>query len=146
MKRGSAWLLVLSLLFSSLANADQTVEHGAWVLHYMTLNTTDLTPDVARSYGVDRSKKRGLLMLNLQRQDTPLVSVDHRTEGTIRNLIGQTRTERHRRVVAGDAIYTLIEFRYSHLETMRFDMQVFPEDGGSPIPLKFNQQLFTPGR
>lgn len=146
MKNLPRLLVLLGLFFASAAPADQTVESGPWVLHYMTLNTTELTPDVARSYGVERSKKRGLLMLNLQRRDTPLVSVDHRTEGTIRNLIGQTRTEKHRRVVAGDAIYTLIEFRYSHLETMRFDMQVFPEEGGPAIPLKFSQQLFTPGR
>ncbi len=141
------WLLIgMGLLFGGLAQADQTVEQGPWVLHYMTMNTTELTPEIARNYDVDRSKKRGLLMLNLQRRDAPLKSVDHRTEGTIRNLIGQTRSERTRNVVEGDAIYTLIEYRYSHLETLRFDLDIFPGDGSAPIKLLFSQQLFTPGR
>lgn len=143
----SRWILALaSLFFATGSQAEQTVEQGPWVLHYMTMNSTELTPEIARNYDVERSKKRGVLMLNLQRQDTPLVSVDHRTEGTIRNLIGQTRSERIRHVVEGDAIYTLIEYRYSHLETMRFDLDVFPADGSPPIKLSFNQQLFTPGR
>jgi len=141
------WSLALvSTLFAAGAHADQTVEQGPWVLHYMTMNTTDLTPEIARTYDVDRSKKRGLLMLNLQHRDQPQVSVDHRTEGTIRNLIGQTRSERIRNVVEGDAIYTLIDFRYSHLETMRFEFDVYPVDGSPPIRLSFNQQLYTPGR
>ncbi len=143
------WLCILTLastLFAAGARAEQTVEQGPWVLHYMVMNTTDLTPEIARTYDVDRSKKRGLLMLNLQHREQPQVSVNHRTEGTIRNLIGQARSERIRNVVEGDAIYTLIEFRYSHLETMRFELDVHPEDGSAPIRLSFNQQLFTPGR
>ena len=127
------------------ARAEQAIRQEPWVLHYMTLNTTELTPDVARSYGVSRTKTRGLLMLNLQRSDTPLQSIEHTSEGTIRNLIGQSRAEDPRYVKAGDAIYTLVEYRYSHLETLRFDFSVLPEGATKPIRLNFNQQMFTPG-
>lgn len=141
------WVAAAILLLSSGSSwAEQSVRQGPWVLHYMTMNTTELTPEVAKSYGVTRSRKRGLLMLNLQRADTPLVSVDHETTGTIRNLIGQTRGENLRRVQEQDAIYTLVEFRYSHLETMRFDFEVLPSGERSPVHLNFSQQLYTPGR
>jgi hypothetical protein len=56
------WLTViaaLSSLWSGVAMAEQAVRSGDWVLHYMTLNTTELTPEVAKSYGVCRSKRRG---------------------------------------------------------------------------------------
>lgn len=140
-------LLGLVLLSSlSVGHAEQSVRQGPWVLHYMTMNTTELTPEIARSYGVTRSRQRGLLMLNLQRSDEPLVSVDHQTTGTIRNLIGQTRGENLRRAEEQDAIYTLVEFRYSHLETMRFDFSVLPLGETTPVTLRFSQQLYTPGR
>lgn len=146
------WLgvLVLSVGCAGPAIAEQTVRSDPWVLHYMTMNTTELTPEVARSYGVRRSKARGLLMLNLQHQDHPVESVDHRSEGIIRNLIGQTLSDPPRRVEQGGAIYSLVEFRYSHLETLRFDYTVHPQPGSSestaPVRLQFNQQFFTPGR
>lgn len=142
-------LPVLALLLSivPVALADQAVKQGPWVLHYMTMNTTELTPEVAHGYGVTRSKTRGLLMLNLQRADAPLESIDHRSEGTIRNLIGQSRAEAPRHVEANGAIYTLVEYRYSHLETLRFDFAIYPEgDAGAPVRLNFNQQMFTPGQ
>lgn len=130
--------------------AEQTVRSDPWVLHYMTMNTTELTPEVARAYGVRRSKARGLLMLNLQHQDQPVTSVDHRSEGVIRNLIGQTLSDPPRRVEQGGAIYSLVEFRYSHLETLRFDYTVYPQldstEPTAPVRLQFNQQFFTPGR
>ncbi|MEN8719803.1 MAG: DUF4426 domain-containing protein [Oceanococcaceae bacterium] len=130
--------------------AEQTVRSDPWVLHYMTMNTTELTPEVARAYGVRRSKARGLLMLNLQHQDQPVTSVDHRSEGVIRNLIGQTLSDPPRRVEQGGAIYSLVEFRYSHLETLRFDYTVYPQPDSTeptvPVRLQFNQQFFTPGR
>lgn len=143
------WLTViaaLSSLWSGVAMAEQAVRSGDWVLHYMTLNTTELTPEVATSYGVSRSKRRGLLMLNLQHADGPVKSVDHRAKGTIRNLVGQTKIEEQRRVQTQDAIYTLVTFSYTHLETLRFDYQVQPAQSTDQISLKFHQQMFTPGR
>jgi hypothetical protein len=143
------WLTViaaLSSLWSGVAMAEQAVRSGDWVLHYMTLNTTELTPEVAKSYGVSRSKRRGLLMLNLQHADGPVKSVDHRAKGTIRNLVGQTKIEEQRRVQTQDAIYTLVTFSYTHLETLRFDYQVQPAQSTDQISLKFHQQMFTPGR
>lgn len=138
--------LLLALL-PGLAGAEQALREGPWVLHYMTLNTTELTPEVARSYGVTRSKRRGLLMLNLQRADDALRSVDHASSGTIRNLIGQTKLDELRRVEAGGAIYTLATYRYSHLETLRFDFEVSPlEAPGAPLRLQFSRQLYVPGR
>nr|MBV6630442.1 DUF4426 domain-containing protein [Oceanococcus sp. HetDA_MAG_MS8] len=137
---------VLGALWAGTASAEQAIRSGDWVLHYMTLNTTELTPDVAKTYGVRRSKRRGLLMLNLQKAQGPVKSYDHSAEGTIRNLVGQTKIEEQRRVETKDAIYTLVTFSYTHLETLRFDYQVQPEQSAEQISLKFHQQMFTPGR
>ena len=141
-----SWVALGLLLTCFVSMAEQTVTQGPWVLHYMTMNTTDLTPEIAKIYGVERSKRRGLLMLNLQHRDVPLQSVEHRTEGTIRNLIGQDRGDAPRRVQEREAIYTLVEYRYSHLETLRFDFSVLPQGETTPLRLQFSQQLFTPGR
>ncbi|MGB1556889.1 MAG: DUF4426 domain-containing protein [Oceanococcaceae bacterium] len=139
-------LLLFTLSALLPAQAEQTLEQDGYVLHYMTQNSTELTPEVAKTYGITRSRRNGVLMLNLQRKEAPLKSVDHSSKGTVRNLIGQSKTLDLRRVEADGAIYTLIEYSYSHLETLRFDIQVQPADGGAPLSLQFHQQHFTPGR
>ena len=67
--------LLLLLLWPSLLWAEQVVEQDQHRLHYMAMVTQDLTPDVARIYGITRSRKQGILILNLQHASAPQVSV-----------------------------------------------------------------------
>lgn len=139
-------LLILLLCIPWPLLAEQMVSAGPYRLHYIAMATTELTPEIARQYGVSRSARRGLLVLNLQHVDAPLTSLPATVSGSIRNLIGQDRLGEFRQVQEQDAIYSIAEFRFSHLETMRFDLMVQPEGSRVQVPLKFSQQFFTPGR
>jgi hypothetical protein len=140
------------LLSSGLAHAEQMLESQGYQLHYMAMVSSDLDPDVAAAYGITRSRKQGVLMLNLQDKKTPFKSAPSLTNGRIRNLIGQERLKTLREVREQDAIYWVADFAFSHLETMRFDFEVQPLDAqgekttAQPLLLKFNQQFYTPGR
>lgn len=141
------FLIAMSLLITTLAaDAEQLVSDGPYRLHYIAMSSTELTPEIAAAYGVTRSARRGVLVLNLQHADQGLTSLPHAADGSIRNLIGQDRLGEIREVREQDAIYSIIEFRYSHLETMRFDFAVTTADRARPIILKFAQQFYTPGR
>ncbi len=142
----TALTLLLSLLLAVPAAAEQVLESGIWRLHYIAMVSTELTPDVARAYGITRSRKRGVLVLNLQRSDAPLVSQPAQVTGRIRNLIGQERLGELREVTEQEARYWIADFGFSHLETMRFDFSVLPHGESVPLTLKFSQQFYTPPR
>ncbi len=135
---------LIAALLSAPVAAEQVLESGVWRLHYIAMVSTELTPDVARAYGITRSRKRGVLVLNLQRSDAPLISQPAEVSGRIRNLIGQERLGTLREVTEQQARYWIADFGFSHLETMRFDFTVLPQGESLPLQLKFNQQFYTP--
>ena len=140
-------LAALALMLTSLPSwAEQMVEEGGYQLHYMAMVTSDLSPEVAKAYGITRSHKEGVAILNLQKSSAPLISVPAQVKGRIRNLIGQERLDDLREVREQDAIYWLATFDFSHLETMRFDLEVTPNGEKRPLVVKFSQQFYTPGR
>lgn len=141
MKRCVAMLLVL---LSLPAQAEQIIESGPYRLHYMAMVTYELPPQVAEVYGITRSRKQGIAVLNLQHVDQPQVSVASTVSGRIRNLIGQERLDDLREVREQDAIYWIATFDFSNLETMRFDFQIDPEGPHGPFPLHFSQQFYRP--
>ena len=140
-------IILLFFLFLPLGlRAEQVVEHGDYRLHYMAMVTEELPPAVAQVYGITRSSKQGVLILNLQQQQAPLVSLASEAKGRIRNLIGQERLDELREVRERDAIYWIATFSFSHLETMRFDFELQPKGSNTRIALNFSQQFYTPGR
>lgn len=125
--------------------AQNMVESGEYVVHYNALPTTQLSPEVARSYSITRSPNRALLNVSVQRKlagDTnPAVTASVQAAAT--NLTGQRRNLAVREVREGDAIYYLSETGISHRETLVFDVVVLPEGASAPITLRFQQQFFT---
>ena len=47
-------LLGAALLWSAGANAEQFVDAGAYRVHYVAINTTQLLPEIARQFGHQR--------------------------------------------------------------------------------------------
>ncbi|MGJ8669819.1 MAG: DUF4426 domain-containing protein [Oceanococcus sp.] len=139
-------LIILLITLPIAVSAEQVIEHDGYRLHYMSMVTDELQPEVAKAYGITRSRKQGILILNLQHEDAPLVSVPSTTTGRIRNLIGQERLDDLREVREQDALYWIATFDFSHLETMRFEFQVKPASSKTSVPLKFSKQFYTPGR
>ena len=80
-------LTLLFALLSPPSQAEQWVDQGPWRVHYAAMASRDLTPAVARQFGVTRSAKRGLLVLNAQRvsgvETTPVAATGN---GTVRSL------------------------------------------------------------
>ena len=81
----------LLLITSSAAYAEQKQQLGEWDVHYMVVSTPFLTPEVAASYGIVRSKFNALVNISVLDAVTGTaqrVSVS----GTAKNLIGTTKT------------------------------------------------------
>jgi hypothetical protein len=138
-------LLLLALGGSSMAMADQFKTFGEYVVHYNAMNTEMLAPDVARQYGIKRSKNRGLFTISVQKKvlGTTGKPVEARITGYATNLTAQTKPLKARKIVDGNAIYYIGEFRITHRETLDFHFTITPAGEDKSFELKFRKQFFA---
>jgi len=133
-------LLVLGLLFSYSANAEQKQELGSWEVHYIALNTTFLTPQVAKKYAIVRSKFNGLINISvLDRQDKTAQSVI--LTGEAKNLLGVIKPLTFKQVIEGKAIYYLAVLPFSDQEQYRISVAI--NDGLKQKTLKFQHKFYA---
>jgi len=128
------------LISSQLANAEQMRQLGEWDVHYMVVNTPFLTPEVAASYGIVRSKFNALVnisVLDTNTQEAQRVSVT----GSATNLLGNTRSLTFKKVEEGDAIYYLAVLPFRDQETFRFNIDL--QRGNTQQTLKFQQKMYV---
>ncbi|MEP0356067.1 DUF4426 domain-containing protein [Paraglaciecola sp.] len=134
-------LLICALgLFTSLVKAEQKVDLGSWEVHYITLNSTFLTPEVAKQYGIVRSKYNGLINISvLDRQAKTAQSVI--LTGEAKNLLGVVKKLSFKQVTEGDAIYYLAPLSFSDLEQYR--ITIYLTDGTQQQTLKFQHKFYA---
>lgn len=136
-------LLILAAALASPAVAQQSEQFGDYEVHYNTLNTNMLSPDVASVYGIQRAGTQAMLNVTvLDTQSREPMEAD--ISATATNLTGQRRDVELRRIDDQGAIYYIGQFRIHDEETLNFRLQVQPEDhDGDPFTLTFRQQFFT---
>ena len=105
-------LFLFSILLSTGLHAEQKIEDENYIVHYSAINTTMLTPDVAKLSGITRSSNRAMLNLAVQKKkkDGTHIGVVAQLKGKVTNLIGQKRTLDFNLVTEGSAVYYLAEF------------------------------------
>ena len=132
--------VVLGLLFSYQVNAEQKRVLGSWDVHYIALNTTFLTPKVAKQNAIVRSKFNGLINISvLDRQDktaqSPVLT------GEAKNLIGVVKKLKFKQVIEGKAIYYLAVLPFSDREQYRITIDI--NDGLKQKTLKFQHKFYA---
>ncbi|MDT8437649.1 MAG: DUF4426 domain-containing protein [Wenzhouxiangellaceae bacterium] len=143
MRNAVALAALLTVLFTNPALAQQSVAFGDYEVHYSSMNTSMLSPDVASAYGIQRADTQAMLNITvLDRQsDAPLAAA---ITASATNLTGQRRDIELRRINDQGAIYYIGQFRIHNEETLNFRIEVVPEGhDGAPLELAFRQQYFT---
>ena len=134
---------VMLLLCSLGAAAEQYVDDGPFRVHYAAVNTTALTPEVARQFGVARTRNEILLVLNAQQQiDGRYVPVPATASGTATTLLGHVQTLELRAVREADVHYVVASFQTLDGEFMTIDAQVLPQGANAPLQVRFRQQFY----
>ncbi len=137
-------LFALLMTASAAVCAEQKVVSGDWAVHWTLINSADLLPQVARAYGIRRSRNRGLVILNPMRRDAGgETAVAGTASGVARNLIGHRQTLSWRAIDEGQAYYLIAGFDILNQEFLHFDIEVLPEGATEPLRLKLTQQFFT---
>lgn len=133
-------LLALGLLLSQQAYAEQKQVLGSWDVHYIALNSTFLTPQVAKQYAIVRSKFNGLINISvLDRQDKTAQSAV--LTGEAKNLLGVVKKLTFKQVTEGKSIYYLAVLPFSDREQYRISIDI--NDGLEQKTLKFQHKFYA---
>lgn len=122
------------------AQAEQKVSLGNWDVHYIAFNTTFLTPEIAKSYGIVRSKYNGLINISVLDKQSQ-VAQDVLLSGDARNLLGVVKKLSFKQVREGDAIYYLAVLPFSDQEHYRINLEI--NDGKTQQKLKFEHKFYA---
>jgi len=136
--------LLVSALFSANVIAEQKIEDDNYIVHYSAINTTMLTPEVAKASGITRSRKRGMLNIAVQKKQKSgkIEGVLAQLNGNVSNLIGQQRTLEFNVITEGAAIYYLAEFFLDNGERLSFTVNVQPTPQYRGLKVSFDQTFY----
>ena len=133
---------VFSIAFSTASNAENMKKMNDINVHYIALSSTFLTPEIAKAYGIERSRYKGLVnisVLDNTQEGKPSKTVI--INGKARNDVGQIKSLDFTEVVEGDAVYYLAQVSYTNEETIYFDINI--TDKGKQHNLKFSQKFYV---
>ena len=137
-------LLISSLLLSFPAAAENSTTIPGYVIHHNALSTEMLTPEVAKAYGIKRSKQRGLLNIAVIKDVPGTQGQPVTAEISVRatNLIGQAKAIQLREVREGEAIYYIGDFPIANREKITFRLKVKPTGSTREYSAELTQEFF----
>ncbi|WP_233267499.1 DUF4426 domain-containing protein [Paraglaciecola sp. L3A3] len=127
-------------MYANPVLAEQKVSLANWDLHYIALNSTFLTPDVAKQYGIVRSKFNGLINISVLDSKSKAAQSVALT-GTAKNLLGVVKKLAFKEVTEGEAIYYLAVLSFSDQEQYRISIDI--NDGKVTKTLKFQHKFYA---
>ncbi len=137
------WLAILAFAVSPLALAEQAEKFGNVEVHYNAMLSTDLLPDVAKNYRIDRSPTRGIVTISVLRKNDMGIAqpIPAKLTAYMVNLNNQLGNVDLREIKEGSAIYYLGEFRVVPPNTLKFTVSV--EVNGDPKrEVNFSQKFY----
>lgn len=119
-------------------------DFGNYEVHFNALRTDMLTPDIARSYGIQRSANRVMLnvtLLHKEADQAPRKPMNATVAVDAYNLNGQLKNMEMRRIAEGEAIYYIGETSIAGSEILVFDIKVTPEGETQPLEVKLKREF-----
>lgn len=131
--------LWLSLLLLAPASQAEETKIGTWTVHYSALPSTFLTPDVARTNRLERSRYNGILNIAVLDENGKSLQVNLTGQG--KSLLGTIRKLEFHTIREGDAIYYIAEYPYRNEDNVLFTIDITgPDQGGE---LSFRHTFYT---
>jgi len=139
-------LIVASVSISTYSHATQGgqfEQSGRFQVHYMALSSTFLTPKIAKTYHIKRSRFNAFV--NISVLDTLLdgnPAVKASISGKAVNLTGNTRQLDFKEVIEGDAIYYISELPFRNDEQFTIHVISTNKDGLNS-KISFKQKFYA---
>ena len=124
---------------------DSSASFGEYEIHVNAMSTADLTPEVARNYGITRSENTALINLVVLKSDggeagkpvTANVSV------SAANLTGQLKGIEMQEITDAESIYYIGVLSVDDREAINFDFDVQPAGSNRLLLLRFSHEFYT---
>ena len=144
MGRLALFLLTACLSVTAMAadviKGERKETFGDVTVHYNTFNSTFLTPDIAKSAELARSKNQGVINVSVIKDGKPLIS---KVSGTVKDLTSQSVPLKFKQITEQGAIYYIAQYPVDQQEVRTFDIKV--QTGDKTNTISFQQELF-PGQ
>ncbi len=120
-------------------------DFGDYVVHFNAISTDQLTPEVAKTYNIVRSRNRALLNVSVLKkvEGTTGKAVPSNITSRVANDTGQVKDSNLREIREGEAIYYIADFAVSNAETLVFTLDVTPEGESSQLNVKFTRTFYS---
>jgi hypothetical protein len=140
-----AVLAAVGLALSLPVLAENSTPAGPYTIHHSAFRADTLNPDVARSYGFQRSKHRGLLNVSVIKEQPGTIgtSTPAMVDVDIVNLMGQRSRIPMREIKDKEAVYYMGEFPIYDQQTVNFEIKVKPQGEGDTQLVKMSQEFYT---
>lgn len=137
------WFALIPMLVAPAAQAEQAQKFGNLEVHYNAMLSTELLPDVAKAYKIDRSPTRGILTVSVLRKNAMGVAqpVPAKLTAYMVNLSNQLGDISMREIKEGNAVYYLGEFRVVPPNTLKFTLTV-DANGDPQREVSFSQKFY----
>jgi hypothetical protein len=135
--------LLLTLLTPFAAPAEQAMRFGDIDIHYGAMLTAELQPEVARTYGIERSKSRGIATLAVLRKDAAGVvrPIKALLEVSAVTAVGAVTPLAIREIQENTVVYYIATFGVADGETLTFKVQIIL-DGAEAQIFEFKKTFF----
>lgn len=136
-------VLMFYFAFLSAAADAEIQKFGDLDVNYNVIATDTLAPQVAKAYGIKRSKNRLLLTVAASRPDERGVprAVNADVTAYTVNMIEQHRKIKMRRIVEGEAVYFIGDFGFATPDFLRFTISVTEPGSGKPHKIEFQRNF-----
>jgi len=121
-------------------------DFGNYEVHYNALRTDELGADIARIYGIQRSRNRVMLNVTVLRKEAehaPRKPIEATVTADAYNLNGQLKDLQLRRVSEGEAIYYIGDVSIAGSEILVFDISVTPSGESQPFNVKLKREFVS---
>ena len=126
-----------------LPAGETSKDFGDHTIHINAQTTDQLTPEIAKEYGIVRSKNRAMLTFSIHKNQEghPAVSAD--VSASAVNLSGQLKEMSVREIAEGEAIYYIGSLVINDGETLIYTVDARPVDTDAELRVRFKRRFFT---
>lgn len=132
------------LLLPSAALAEQKQRFDKYDVHYMIVNSTFLSPEVAKSYGIVRGEDRFIMNIAVREtlEDGSTVARKADLSGTRFDLIHRLALD-FKEIDERTAVYYIAQFQANDKEKLDFTLKIHPATSKRSYKMQFNKVMHT---
>ena len=130
-----------------LGEGEISFKQGPYEIFFSTFNTSFISPQVAKAYGIVRSKSKALVNISVVRDegDGKKSIMPAKVSGQTFDLI-LTKKLDFFEVKEQTAVYYLAQFDIEHKVPFYFTINVVPQGRQTPIKVQFKKTLWVDGK